>query len=234
MTGVVDQPALAQAEAPAGPTTTRAVGSPSSARPARSAPRPSTCSDPARTASSSARSAPPARSSSSPPRRTSSAPRSSRSPTARLQRRLAELLPAGIELRAGPEALCLARRDRRRRAERRRRLRRPRSDRRGPARRDAASPSRTRSRSSPARRSSSAPATVEGAELVPVDSEHGAIHQCLACGRPEAVSRLVLTASGGPFRGRTAAELASVTVADALAHPTWQMGPKITSTPRRS
>ena len=69
---------------------------------------------------------------------------------------------------------------------------------------------------------------VKGAELLPVDSEHGAIHQCLACGRPEAVSKLVLTASGGPFRGRTAAQLASVTVADALAHPTWQMGPKIT------
>ena len=67
-----------------------------------------------------------------------------------------------------------------------------------------------------------------GAELVPVDSEHGAIHQCLACGRPEAVSRVVLTASGGPFRGRGAAELAAVTVAEALAHPTWQMGPKIT------
>ncbi len=67
-----------------------------------------------------------------------------------------------------------------------------------------------------------------GAELVPVDSEHGAIHQCLACGRPEAVARLVLTASGGPFRGRSAAELSWVTVADALAHPTWQMGPKIT------
>jgi len=68
----------------------------------------------------------------------------------------------------------------------------------------------------------------EGAELVPVDSEHGAIHQCLACGRLQSVARLVLTASGGPFRGRAAAELASVTVADALAHPTWHMGPKIT------
>jgi 1-deoxy-D-xylulose-5-phosphate reductoisomerase len=67
-----------------------------------------------------------------------------------------------------------------------------------------------------------------GAELVPVDSEHGAIHQCLACGRPEEVAGVVITASGGPFRGRTAAELMSVTVADALAHPTWQMGPKIT------
>jgi 1-deoxy-D-xylulose-5-phosphate reductoisomerase len=69
-----------------------------------------------------------------------------------------------------------------------------------------------------------------GAELVPVDSEHCAIHQCLrtsaAPGRE--VSRLLLTASGGPFRGRRADELAAVTVADALAHPTWSMGPKIT------
>jgi 1-deoxy-D-xylulose-5-phosphate reductoisomerase len=67
-----------------------------------------------------------------------------------------------------------------------------------------------------------------GAELVPVDSEHGAIHQCLACGPKESVARIVLTASGGPFRGRLAHELASVTVAEALAHPTWKMGPKIT------
>ena len=69
-----------------------------------------------------------------------------------------------------------------------------------------------------------------GAELVPVDSEHCAVHQCLrssvAPGRE--VSRLVITASGGPFRGRGAAELATVGVADALAHPTWSMGPKIT------
>ena len=70
-----------------------------------------------------------------------------------------------------------------------------------------------------------------GAELVPVDSEHSAIHQCLhAAGAagPAAVKRLVLTASGGPFRGRTLDELATVTVAEALAHPTWRMGPKIT------
>jgi len=69
-----------------------------------------------------------------------------------------------------------------------------------------------------------------GAELVPVDSEHCAIHQCLRSGDfPEReLSRLVLTASGGPFRGRRAAELAEVTVAEALAHPTWSMGPKIT------
>jgi 1-deoxy-D-xylulose-5-phosphate reductoisomerase len=68
-----------------------------------------------------------------------------------------------------------------------------------------------------------------GAELIPVDSEHGAIHQCLrANDQPERVARIVLTASGGPFRGRTRAELADVTVDDALAHPTWAMGPKIT------
>jgi 1-deoxy-D-xylulose-5-phosphate reductoisomerase len=67
--------------------------------------------------------------------------------------------------------------------------------------------------------------------IVPVDSEHGAVHQCLAAnasGNPDRVARIVLTASGGPFRGRTRAELAGVTVADALAHPTWSMGPKIT------
>ncbi len=70
-----------------------------------------------------------------------------------------------------------------------------------------------------------------GAELVPVDSEHCAIHQCLRSADPDGpnrVGRIVLTASGGPFRGRTLAELADVTVEDALAHPTWQMGPKIT------
>jgi 1-deoxy-D-xylulose-5-phosphate reductoisomerase len=67
-----------------------------------------------------------------------------------------------------------------------------------------------------------------GAEIVPVDSEHCALHQCLRAGRSAEVARLVLTASGGPFRGRTSAELTGVTVADALAHPTWTMGPKIT------
>jgi len=68
-----------------------------------------------------------------------------------------------------------------------------------------------------------------GAELVPVDSEHCAIHQCLrANDNPNRVERLVLTASGGPFRGRTRAELESVTIDEALAHPTWSMGPKIT------
>jgi 1-deoxy-D-xylulose-5-phosphate reductoisomerase len=67
-----------------------------------------------------------------------------------------------------------------------------------------------------------------GGEIVPVDSEHSALHMCLRSGRREEVSTLTLTASGGPFRGRKADELASVTVDDALAHPTWNMGPKIT------
>ncbi|HEX2851046.1 MAG TPA: 1-deoxy-D-xylulose-5-phosphate reductoisomerase [Acidimicrobiales bacterium] len=67
-----------------------------------------------------------------------------------------------------------------------------------------------------------------GAEIVPVDSEHCAVHQCLAGGPLDRVRRIVLTASGGPFRGRSRADLADVTVADALAHPTWSMGPKIT------
>ena len=70
-------------------------------------------------------------------------------------------------------------------------------------------------------------------ELVPVDSEHCAVHQCLRAQHPHAaagdwVARIILTASGGPFRGRTRGELAEVTVDDALAHPTWSMGPKIT------
>jgi 1-deoxy-D-xylulose-5-phosphate reductoisomerase len=67
-----------------------------------------------------------------------------------------------------------------------------------------------------------------GAEIVPVDSEHCAVHQCLRAGRASEVQRIIVTASGGPFRGRTAPELAGVTVEDALAHPTWRMGPKIT------
>jgi len=82
-----------------------------------------------------------------------------------------------------------------------------------------------------------------GAEIVPVDSEHCAVHQCLR-GIPgfpgvpgpdgdegwgsSAVRRIVLTASGGPFRGKTLRDLSEVTVEDALAHPTWKMGPKIT------
>jgi 1-deoxy-D-xylulose-5-phosphate reductoisomerase len=66
-------------------------------------------------------------------------------------------------------------------------------------------------------------------QIVPVDSEHSALAQCLRSGRADEVRRLVLTASGGPFRGRTRAELAGVTAADALAHPTWSMGPVITT-----
>ena len=65
-------------------------------------------------------------------------------------------------------------------------------------------------------------------QIVPVDSEHSAIAQCLRGGQAHEVARLVLTASGGPFRGRTRAELAGVGVADAMAHPTWAMGPVIT------
>jgi len=64
--------------------------------------------------------------------------------------------------------------------------------------------------------------------LRPIDSEHSAIWQCLAGERLEDVARLVLTASGGPFRDRPAAELEDVTPAQALAHPNWRMGPKIT------
>jgi 1-deoxy-D-xylulose-5-phosphate reductoisomerase len=67
-----------------------------------------------------------------------------------------------------------------------------------------------------------------GAEIVPVDSEHCALHQCLRGGTHDEVARLTLTASGGPFRGRTLDDLAAITVDDALAHPTWTMGPKIT------
>jgi 1-deoxy-D-xylulose-5-phosphate reductoisomerase len=67
-----------------------------------------------------------------------------------------------------------------------------------------------------------------GGELVPVDSEHSAILQCLAGSRPGDVARIVLTASGGPFRHWPAERLAEVTPADALRHPTWDMGAKIT------
>jgi len=65
-------------------------------------------------------------------------------------------------------------------------------------------------------------------QIVPVDSEHSALAQCLRAGDPDEVAALVLTASGGPFRGRKAADLEHVTLADALAHPTWQMGPVVT------
>jgi 1-deoxy-D-xylulose-5-phosphate reductoisomerase len=66
-------------------------------------------------------------------------------------------------------------------------------------------------------------------QLVPVDSEHSALAQCLRSGRADEVARLVLTASGGPFRGRRRDELADVTPAQALAHPTWDMGQLITT-----
>ncbi len=67
-----------------------------------------------------------------------------------------------------------------------------------------------------------------GAVVLPVDSEHNALHQALRVGPPGSVRRLILTASGGPFRTTPPEALANVTVADALAHPTWQMGAKIT------
>jgi 1-deoxy-D-xylulose-5-phosphate reductoisomerase len=71
-------------------------------------------------------------------------------------------------------------------------------------------------------------AEATGARIVPVDSEHTALHQLLAGQPPGAVERLTITASGGPFRGRKRAELEDVTVKEALAHPTWAMGGKIT------
>ncbi|HXB16554.1 MAG TPA: 1-deoxy-D-xylulose-5-phosphate reductoisomerase [Solirubrobacteraceae bacterium] len=71
-------------------------------------------------------------------------------------------------------------------------------------------------------------AEATGARIVPVDSEHTALHQLIAGQPAGAVTGLTITASGGPFRGRTRAELAEVTVEEALAHPTWAMGGKIT------
>ena len=67
-----------------------------------------------------------------------------------------------------------------------------------------------------------------GGHLLPVDSEHSAVFQCLEGRSPETVDAVVLTASGGPFRNRSRLDLESVTVDEALAHPTWSMGPKIT------
>jgi 1-deoxy-D-xylulose-5-phosphate reductoisomerase len=67
-----------------------------------------------------------------------------------------------------------------------------------------------------------------GIDILPVDSEHNAIHQCLHGRAAHELRRLILTASGGPFRGRSAASLERVTAEEALRHPTWQMGPKIT------
>jgi 1-deoxy-D-xylulose-5-phosphate reductoisomerase len=71
-------------------------------------------------------------------------------------------------------------------------------------------------------------AEATGAQVIPVDSEHSALHQLVAGEAPGTVDRLVLTASGGPFRGRTRDELEDVTVEQALAHPTWEMGGRIT------
>ncbi len=73
-----------------------------------------------------------------------------------------------------------------------------------------------------------AAAAASGAAVLPVDSEHCALHQALRCGRPSEVERLVLTASGGPFRTRALETFDAITIEDALAHPTWKMGPKIT------
>jgi 1-deoxy-D-xylulose-5-phosphate reductoisomerase len=67
-----------------------------------------------------------------------------------------------------------------------------------------------------------------GAELIPVDSEHNGAHQCLRAGRRDEVAKLILTASGGPFRDTPAERLATVTPEEALNHPTWKMGPRIT------
>ena len=67
-----------------------------------------------------------------------------------------------------------------------------------------------------------------GGAILPVDSEHSALYQCLQGTSPDQVASLVLTGSGGPFRGRTRDELTSVAPEEALAHPTWSMGPKIT------
>jgi 1-deoxy-D-xylulose-5-phosphate reductoisomerase len=70
-------------------------------------------------------------------------------------------------------------------------------------------------------------ASASGATLLPVDSEHNAIFQCLAGSRAEDISRLVLTASGGPFRAASAATIGAATPAQAVAHPNWSMGAKI-------
>jgi 1-deoxy-D-xylulose-5-phosphate reductoisomerase len=71
-------------------------------------------------------------------------------------------------------------------------------------------------------------AAKSGAEILPVDSEHNALHQCLKGEKREDVRRLVLTASGGPFRTKSASEMETATVSEAMRHPTWQMGAKIT------
>ena len=71
-------------------------------------------------------------------------------------------------------------------------------------------------------------AEATGAQILPVDSEHAALHQLVGAERPGTIERLVLTASGGPFRGRALDDLEDVTVEQALRHPTWEMGGKIT------
>ena len=73
-----------------------------------------------------------------------------------------------------------------------------------------------------------AAAKEKGVEIIPVDSEHSAIFQSLKSGRREEIKKIILTASGGPFFGRTLSQLESVTLTDTLAHPTWSMGKKIT------
>jgi 1-deoxy-D-xylulose-5-phosphate reductoisomerase len=73
-----------------------------------------------------------------------------------------------------------------------------------------------------------AAAKAKGVELLPVDSEHNAIHQCLRAGRASEVRRLILTASGGPFRRTPIAQMAQATPEQALAHPNWRMGKRIT------
>jgi 1-deoxy-D-xylulose-5-phosphate reductoisomerase len=73
-----------------------------------------------------------------------------------------------------------------------------------------------------------AAARASGTELIPVDSEHNGVHQCMRAGQRSEVARVILTASGGPFRQTPAAELAQVTPAQALNHPTWKMGKRIT------
>ena len=73
-----------------------------------------------------------------------------------------------------------------------------------------------------------AEAEKQGAEILPVDSEHSAVFQCLMGNSSGHIKRILLTASGGPFRGKKADELKNVTAADTLAHPIWNMGPKIT------
>jgi 1-deoxy-D-xylulose-5-phosphate reductoisomerase len=73
-----------------------------------------------------------------------------------------------------------------------------------------------------------AAASLGEGEIIPIDSEHSALWQCLVGETADSVRRLILTASGGPFRGRSRTEMATVSVAEALAHPTWTMGPRIT------